>query len=82
MGPPDKVRPPAVGSGGREDKRRGWLAGGTSVCTLPRPADETDDRPHCDAAGIYCAAFTIEQLQAFGRARVCCRTYYDTDEVA
>ena len=34
----------------------------------------------CTGAGIYCGAFTIEQLQAFGRARVCCRSYLGTDE--
>jgi hypothetical protein len=33
----------------------------------------------CPAAGIYCCAFTIEQLEAFGRARVCCRSYLDLD---
>jgi hypothetical protein len=78
-GPPDEDRAPhgQAGRGARVEQ----LAGGYDVLTIPQPADE-DMRPRCDAAGIYCGALTVEQLQAFGRAKACCRSYYDTDEVA
>jgi hypothetical protein len=34
----------------------------------------------CDAAGVYCGARTVEQLQAAGRAHVCCRHYLDDED--
>jgi hypothetical protein len=60
-GPPGKVRPPGAGSGGRGDKRQ-RAAGGTSVSTLQRPADETFS--DAQAAAAWRAYWTDEAIRA------------------
>jgi len=43
-------------------------------------SDEGDVEIRCEVAGVYCSTLTIEQLQAAGRAGVCCRHYLQADD--